>query len=120
MNQNIHRTLFLACPLAASILLSSCIVPGYPADDYHASSSGSHRVYTALPGSFSGGAYYNDGRYYTGGRYQTGRYNYQGRQYTSRYDYNGQYVYGGRYQQYEPARPTSYRDRTYSEEEHSH
>lgn len=120
MNKNIPRIGFLVCPLAASILLSSCIVPAYPVDDYYASGGGSHGVYTILPNSFVGSAYFNDGRYYTGGRYQTGRYNYQGRQYTSRYYYNGQYVYGGRYQQYEPERQTYRRGNTYSNEERSH
>lgn len=120
MQNNIHRIGFLGCPLAATILLSSCIVPAYQVDDYHTSTGGSHGVYTALPSSFVGGAYYNDGRYYSGGRYQTGRYNHQGRVYTNRYYYDGEYIYGGRYQQYEPLRRDERRGETYSENEHSH
>lgn len=119
MTKNNHRIGFLVCPLSASILLSSCVVPAYPVDHHHASGGGGHRVYTALPNTFVGSAYFNDGRYYTGGRYQTGRYNYRGRQYTSRYYYDGQYVYGGRYQQYEPEIPASRRSASHSEDEYS-
>lgn len=114
MKKSIHRIGIQMFPIAASIVLSSCIVPAYPGDNHHASAGGSYGVYTVLPDSFVGSAYYNDGRYYTGGRYQTGRYDHDGRQYTSRYYYNGQYVYGGRYQQYEPSRQTSRRDYTRS------
>lgn len=87
-------------PLIASVGLSSCIVP--VADDVHyPSTAGGHMVYTTLPNTFAGSAYYYNGRYYSGGAYQTGRYRDHGRSYSSRYYHNGQYIYGGKYQQHQ-------------------
>ena len=100
MKKNYRRIGILVCPLAASALLSSCIIP-MNTDDHYGTAGGGYSVHTSLPTSFVGSAYYHDGRYYSGGRYQTGRYVYGGRPYSSRYHYNGQYIYGGEYQQYD-------------------
>ena len=101
---------FRILPLFASILAivftSGCVSTGYVDGGHHPQSVGVHGVYTTLPSTFHGSAYYHGGRYYSGGNYQSGRYNYQGRAYTNRYYYNGQYIYGGTYRQHGTASDT--------------
>ena len=102
MNYHYRRISLCLAPLFASALLSSCVVPGYPADGHESSNGSVHRVYTTLPTNYVGSAYFHNGRYYAGGSYQTGRYHDHGHSYSSRYYYNGQYYYGGNYQQHAP------------------
>lgn len=80
------------------------------------SSDGSrYTVYSSLPDSYVGSAYYYNGRYYSGGNYQTGRYVYEGVPYTDRYYHNGQYIYGGSYKTYDSNRRYNGRDTNYSD-----
>lgn len=101
MKQTYQRIAILVFPLLASVLLSSCDGTGFSTGELYTSSGTDHGVYTTLPSSFVGNAYYHDGRYYSGGNYQTGRYDYGGRQYTNRYRHNGKYIYGGEYKQFD-------------------
>lgn len=100
MTKNQLRTAPLLLPLCAAALLSACVAPAYHGDAHYAARGRGHVVYTTLPTTFVGGAYYYNGRYYSGGHYQTGRYNDRGRYYTTRYYHNGHYYYGGHYQQH--------------------
>jgi hypothetical protein len=99
MKLPIHRHLFVALPLAASALLTSCLTIPYEGTSYSQPSRGGYTTYTALPADYSGDAYYYNNRYYAGGRYEPGTYSYGGRTYDHRYFYNGQYIYGGQYRQ---------------------
>lgn len=100
MKKHSCRFASLLIPVVASLTLSSCVVPVVDGTQYP-SSGGGHMVYTTLPTTFVGSAYYHQGRYYSGGNYQTGRYRYDGRVYDQRYSHNGRYYYGGRYQQHQ-------------------
>jgi hypothetical protein len=100
MKNQPYRFLPLLVPLFSSAILTSCVVPVETEGSHYTSTGGGHMVYTTLPTSFVGSAYYYDGRYYSGGRYQTGTYSYRGRPYSNRYHYNGKYYYGGRYQEH--------------------
>ena len=102
MKKNHHRAGILICPLIATALLSSCIIPEYPRGARYSSNTGRYNVYSALPDTYVGGAYYQGGRYYSGGNYQTGSYRYDGRIYTNRYYHDGKYIYGGVYNEYQP------------------
>lgn len=97
MKKNYQRLALIASPLVASALLNSCVVPN---DAHYSASGGDYGVYTTLPTSFNGDAYYHNGRYYSGGNYETGRYDYNGRRYDSRYYHDGKYIYGGKYKRY--------------------
>ena len=89
------RVLSLALPVAASLLLASCVSDGNRGGAYRGHGGGGYVTYATLPPDYSGDSYYYNNRYYAGGRYETGRYSYQGRTYDSRYYHNGQYLYGG-------------------------
>ena len=93
------RNLFLL-PCLASVLLTSCVVPGNPFQivlPFPTVGPG-YGVYNTLPPNYAGHTYYYGNRYYYGGRYDNGSYYYQGRPYGGRYYHNGRYYYGGRYQ----------------------
>ena len=103
----IHSTkvLSLALPVAASLLLASCVSDGNRGGAYRGHVGGGYVTYATLPPDYSGDSYYYNNRYYAGGRYETGRYSYGGRSYGNRYYHNGQYFYGGAYRQYPVVRP---------------
>lgn len=108
MKKHFRRFTPLLISISAAALLGSCVDPGYSGG--HRSSGGRGvTVYSTLPNSFTGNAYYHNGRYYSGGNYQTGRYRDGGRSYSERYYHNGRYYYGGKYQQHgaKPARQNS-------------
>ena len=93
------RNLFLL-PCLASVLLTSCVVPGNPFQiifPFPAVGIG-YGTYDTLPPNYVGNTYYYGNRYYYGGRYESGSYYYGGRPYSDRYFHNGRYYYGGRYQ----------------------
>jgi hypothetical protein len=90
----------LLISISASALLTSCLVPGYAEGGRYLTAARGVTVYTTLPDTFTGNAYYHNGRYYSGGNYQTGRYHDHGRSYGDRYYHNGRYYYGGEYQQH--------------------
>ena len=97
---HLSRTIPLLVSMLGVIFVSGCVSTGYVDGGHRPQSVGVHGVYTTLPRTFHGSAYYHGGRYYSGGNYQSGRYNYQGRSYSNRYYYNGQYIYGGTYRQH--------------------
>ena len=91
------RNLFIA-PCLATLLLTSCVVPGNPLEIIFPTVGVGYGTYTTLPNNYAGNTYYYGGRYYSGGNYENGRYYYRGRPYSGRYYHNGRYFYGGRYQ----------------------
>lgn len=93
------RILSLALPVAASLLLGSCVSNEYRGA-HRGHGGGGYVTYASLPPNYAGDSYYYNNRYYAGGRYETGRYSYGGRSYGSRYYHNGRYIYGGTYRQY--------------------
>ena len=90
---------FLALPLAASTLLTSCVTDPYQSQLFDQPSDSGYTTYVTLPENYSGDAYYYNNRYYAGGRYEPGTYTYRGRTYNNRYFHNGQYIYGGEFRQ---------------------
>jgi hypothetical protein len=110
MKKHHCRFAFLVCPLLASALLSSCVDPGYATYNRQSSGDSRHSVYSTLPSSFVGDAYFHNGQYYSGGNYETGRYLNGGNRYSNRYYHNGQYIYGGSYKTYDSSRRHDHRD----------
>ena len=100
MKKHYRRFAPLLIPITVSVLLVSCVDPGYSGAGHDPSSGGGHGVYSRLPEGFVGDSYFYNGHYYSGGRYQTGRYNDRGRSYSNRYFHNGRYYYGGDFQQH--------------------
>jgi hypothetical protein len=98
MTKDYRRLAPLVLSASVSFLLASCVDPGYSGASIRSYRTGANTVYTTLPSTFSGNAYFYNGRYYSGGSYQTGRYRDQGRSYNTRYYHNGRYYYGGEYQ----------------------
>lgn len=92
----------LLLPLAASVVLSSCVDSGYSrysGNGRYTTSASGYGVYSSLPRNYAGSAYFYGGRYYSGGTYQRGKYVHNGRTYQDRYVHNGKYLYGGVHQQ---------------------
>jgi hypothetical protein len=80
----------------------------------HSSRGSGYGVYSTLPNSFVGSAYYHNGHYYSGGNFQTGSYFNGGNRYTSRYYHNGRYIYGGSYKTYDSNRHHDHRTTNHS------
>ncbi len=110
MKKKHYRFVFLVCPLIASALLVSCVDSGYAVGSNLSSGGARHGVYSTLPNSFVGNAYYHNGQYYSGGNREIGNYVYEGKSYNDRYSHNGQYIYGGSYKTYNSNRRHSRRN----------